>query len=257
MKFSVLLTGCLLSARLVSSQPSLVTENDLNELAASEFLSFSAMKDTSLSEAAARLQKINGRLVAAVRVYARERRLPQLKTFTWELVLVDKKDINAFCLPGGRMVIGVPMFRWAQSEAALAAVMAHQLAHVLLGHGEQRLRQALKDMLGGRRFAELRTSKPADARDLLLAAYGGGNVALLSAFETEQEKEADKFGMVLMAIAGFDPGEAIVFWQRMAYLSTGPERPVLLSAHRYAVARKEQMELEIDPITRKYYRQTP
>lgn len=207
---------------------------------------------------AAILRQVATRIDSAIKShYTQRKQLPLLKNYRWEAKLVDKKVINAFSLPGGLTIIGTGMLDWAQNEGSLAVVYAHELAHLLLGHGEQRLRTALQDMMGGKKLAELLASARAtDTKDIFLAAFGAGtNVGLLPPFSPEQEMEADRLAMILAGSAGYNPRETIVFWERMGKLANGPRQPVLMSVHPAPAPRIEKMQRNLDEITRKYYRQ--
>lgn len=254
MRSMVLLCCCVLPAFGLRAQGILFSGNELDEFARQEFARYVLQTD-SLRPAGAytRLQEVNRRLVGAVARYYSARERQRINGYVWGVALVPENHIQAFYLPGGRLVMDTGMFRWTQKDDALAVVISHQLAHMLLAHGEKRLQGALQEKTGGKRLAELKTSRPADARDFFLTAFGAGNIALLDPFSNEQEQEADKLSMMLTALAGYDPRENIVFWKRMAYVSDGPTRPILMSAHRYDPARIAAMEEAVEAISRKYY----
>jgi predicted Zn-dependent protease len=245
------------SGHLNTGPDPLFTDTEVQSLAAQQYqltLSSGKILDSASDIDAGMVQKAGQRIFDAVKkYYGPKKQASDLKNYAWQVRLVDKKDINAFCLPGARIVVGVGMLEWAQNEGSLAVVLAHEIAHILHGHGEERLQTALKEMIGGKKLTTLLTEKPAIAKDIYMAAYGAGNVALLPPFSPEQEKEADKLGMILAGIGGYNPREAIVFWERMDRWSRTGRQPVLMSAHRYDQGRQEQMLKIVDDLVKKYY----
>jgi len=240
------------------SATGLFSEQELLSLAAEQYqqvLSSSQPPDPSEKDAQM-LQEIAGKVNTAIgNYYTQRKQLSVLKSYTWESRLVNKKFINAFSLPGGRTIIGTGMLDWAQSNSALAVVYAHQLAHVLLGHGEQRLKTALQELMGNKKLSELLTgARASDAKDVFMAAYGAGaNVGLLPPFSRDQEIEADRLAMVFTAMAGYNPRETIVFWERMGKLANGPRQPVLVTVHPAPAERIAKMQEEVEGLIRKYY----
>jgi predicted Zn-dependent protease len=245
------------SGHLSTGPDLLFTDMEIESIAVQQYqlaLSSGSILDSASDIDAGMVQKAGQRIFDAVKKqYGPKKQASELKNYVWQIRLINKKDINAFCLPGARIVVGVGMLEWAQNEGSLAVVLAHEISHILLRHGEERLQTALKDRLGGKKLSTLLTEKPAIAKDIYMAAYGAGNVALLPSFSPEQEKEADKMGMILAGMAGYNPREAIVFWERMDRWSRTGRQPVLMSAHRYDQARQEQMLKIVDDLVKKYY----
>jgi len=243
------------SQRGGGTKKGLFSDDDIQSLASQQFGSFLSTDKMIDTADAALVQKVAQRVFDAVKNYYGKKKANELKGYTWEVRLVDKKDVNAFCLPGARVIVGTGMFDWAQNEGSLAVVLAHEMAHLVAGHCEERLKSALQNMMNGKPLSELRQSKPADARDIFLAAYGAGsNVGLLTSFSLEDELEADRLGMIFTGLAGYNPREALVFWERMDRLSRGPRQPVLMSAHRGDEARIRNMQEIVDDMIKNYYR---
>ena len=258
MRSMVLRCRWVLPAFGLWAQGALFSANELDELARQEFARYVSQTDSLRpADAYTHLQEVNRRLRGAVNRYYSARERQRISGYAWGVALVPENHIQAFYLPGGRLVMDTGMFRWTQKDDALAVVISHQLAHMLLAHGEKRLQVALQERAGGKRLGEIKTLRPADARDFFLTAFGAGNIALLDPFSNVQEQEADRLSMVLTALAGYEPRENIVFWKRMAYISNGPGRPILMSAHRYDPARTAAMEEEVEAISRKYYHSIP
>ncbi len=258
------LTGIVICFILFSSNVSgqrgtftLFTDEEIQSLASEQYqrvIAANTVLDSARDADAEMVQKVGQRIFDAVKKYYGPKRIAaELKNYVWQIRLVNKKDINAVCLPGARFVIGTGMLDWAHNEGSVAVVLAHEIAHILYGHGKQRVQQALQELTGGKKLSELLSEKPAVAKDIFLAAYGGGNVALFTPFSLEQEKEADKLGMILAGIAGYNPRETIVFWERMERLTKTARQPILMSSHRGNEERQEQMQEIVDDIVKKYY----
>jgi predicted Zn-dependent protease len=168
-----------------------------------------------------------------VRVGQRIAKVCDRPDYAWEFNLIrEDATLNAFCLPGGKVAVYTGILRVTQSEAGLATVMGHEIAHAIARHGGERMTDQLALQLGGVGLATLMKEKSPAAREMVLAAYGvGGQVGVLLPFGRSQESEADHIGLIYMARAGYDPREALSFWQRMESLASGQAPPEWLSTH--------------------------
>jgi predicted Zn-dependent protease len=159
--------------------------------------------------------------------------------FAWEFRVIDKDVANAFALPGGKVAVYTGILKYTQTEAGLAVVMGHEVAHALARHGGERVSQSMIAQLGLAAVqAGLGASNPAIVQGIGVA-YGVG-VAL--PFNRSQESEADRIGLILMAKAGYDPREAIPFWQRMDAGKKGQGPPEFLSTHPSGTTRIAQLK---------------
>ena len=139
-----------------------------------------------------------------------------LKDYRWEYTLVKDDQINAWCMPGGKIVVYTGILPVTLTEDGLAVVMGHEVAHALLNHGQQRMSAGVLQELGATALGVVTDSQ------LLMSAYGISTTLLGTLpFSRSNESEADHYGLILMAIAGYDPSEAVPFWQRMAAMSGG------------------------------------
>ena len=253
-------TLILSSAAQRKGDQKLVSDEEILTLGAQwyqEYLTPHTVLDSAKDKDAALVHQVAERVFnAAKSYYNANRRAAELKGLVWQVNVVSKKDVNAFCLPGVRFIIGTGMLDWAQNEGSLAVVLAHELAHTIQKRGEQRLRDALKEKMGGKKMAELLASNRAsDARDVYMAAFGAGNiVGLLPAYSLEDETEADRLAMIFTGLAGFNPRESIVFWERMDRLNHGPRQPILMSAHPVVEGRVQAMQQIVDEMVRTYYK---
>jgi predicted Zn-dependent protease len=175
--------------------------------------------------------------------------------FQWEFVVIDNDDVaNAFCLPGGKVVVYSGLFRYVRNEASLATVLAHEVAHVVARHGAERMTHALLARVGQAGLNLAIQNRSPEAIKALNAAYGiGVNVGALLPFSRQEELEADQIGLIYMAKAGYDPTEAVHFWRRMARAKRGKTPPELLSTHPAHQRRIRQIQEHL-PQALLYYR---
>ncbi len=155
-----------------------------------------------------------------------------LNDYRWEYKLVDSKDVNAWCLPGGKIVVYTGILPVTKDDAGLATVMAHEVSHALANHGAQRMSAAKLQGVGALGLAVLTGGQSEESQYMWQQLYGvGSQVGVMLPFSRGHESEADKIGLTLMAIAGYNPQEAIAFWKRMAEQSGGKSQPEFMSTH--------------------------
>jgi predicted Zn-dependent protease len=157
-------------------------------------------------------------------------------------------------MPGGKIVIFTGILPITQNEAGLATVMGHEIAHVVAGHGNERMSQGLLTQLGGAALSTALSNSPAQTRELFMQAFGiGAQVGVLMPYGRLQETEADDLGLVFMAMAGYDPRTAVDFWQRMEAQAGGARSPEFLSTHPAPGNRIENIQNQL-PKALEYYR---
>ncbi|MBI3557937.1 MAG: M48 family metallopeptidase [Deltaproteobacteria bacterium] len=172
----------------------------------------------------------------------------------WEVVLFDSKDVNAFALPGGHIGVFSGLLAVAQNEAGLATVLAHETGHVLAKHGDERASQELAAQ-GALAIASTALGD-SQFHDALMGALGlGTQVGVLLPFSRAEESEADQIGLNLMAKAGYDPNEALTFWDRMIKASKG-EPPAFLSDHPASTDRVVALK-KLLPAAQQEYAKAP
>ena len=155
-----------------------------------------------------------------------------LNGYQWEYKLVENKEMNAWCMPGGKIVVYSGILPVTQDEAGLATVLGHEVSHALANHGAQRMSASQLQELGAVGVAVATGSKSAEQQKMWQQYYGiGSEVGVMLPFSRSFENEADKIGLTLMAIAGYNPELAISFWERMAASSSGNKPPEFLSTH--------------------------
>ncbi|MCB0456423.1 MAG: M48 family metallopeptidase [Flavobacteriaceae bacterium] len=154
-----------------------------------------------------------------------------LQDYQWDYNLVDSPDVNAWCMPGGKIVVYTGILPITQNEAGLAAVMGHEVAHALSNHGQQRMSAGQLQALGAV-AGNIALSKDPKNQQIFNQAYGiGSTVGVMLPFSRNHETEADRIGLHLMAIAGYDPIVAAELWQRMKANAGGQAPPEFLSTH--------------------------
>ncbi|HPG11137.1 MAG TPA: M48 family metallopeptidase [Chitinophagaceae bacterium] len=258
LSFVFLLISCSRNALTGKNQLTLLPETELQAMATQEYQSFlSTNKVVSVSNNrdAEMVKRVGDRIVKAVQSYYAEKGMTdKLAGFKWETNLVEDKAVNAWCMPGGKIVVYTGILPITQNEAALAAVMGHEVSHALLQHGNQRMSQGLLQQLGGVALSVAVANKPAETQNLFLNAYGvGTQVGVLLPFSRKHELEADRYGLIWTAMAGYNPQEAIGLWERMEQASQGQAPPEFLSTHPAEGRRIEQIKKYM-PEALQYYK---
>lgn len=155
-----------------------------------------------------------------------------LDGYQWEYKLVESKDVNAWCMPGGKIVFYTGILPICKTDAGIACVMGHEVSHALANHGQQRMSAGLLQQLGGVGVAMATGGKSEETQQLAMTAYGAATqFGGMLPFSRAHETEADQIGLLLMAIAGYNPDESVVFWERMSANAGGNKPPEFMSTH--------------------------
>ena len=185
--------------------------------------------------------------------FARNSMSHELKGYEWEFNLVQSSEVNAWCMPGGKVVVYEGILPITKNESGLAVVMGHEIAHAVAEHGNERMSQSLVAQLGGLALDKALEEKPEKTRQLWMAAFGvGTQVGVLLPYSRLHESEADRLGLIFMAMAGYNPNEAISFWRRMADQKGGASPPEFLSTHPSDESRIRAIQNSI-PEAMQYY----
>jgi predicted Zn-dependent protease len=238
----------------------------LNLIPASTMLSMSFqqydefLKSSELSQNQQQTQmvkRIGARIQHAVEQYFTEKNMAaELKNYAWEFNLVESKEVNAWCMPGGKVVVYTGILPITQDETGLAVVMGHEIAHAIAGHGNERMSQGLLTELGGLALMKALEQKPEQTKQLWMTAFGvGAQFGVLLPYSRLHENEADHLGLIFMAMAGYDPNKAVEFWQRMAAMKGGQAPPEFMSTHPSDETRIKKIKAAI-PEAMKYYRKS-
>jgi predicted Zn-dependent protease len=178
------------------------------------------------------VKSVGHNLSAAVEKYfASNNQSDLLKGYAWEYNVLQSKEVNAFCLPGGKIAFYEGIMPVCMDDNGVAVVMSHEVSHAIANHGSERMSEQMAVQLGGMALDVALQQKPDATRQIAMAAFGAGTtVGVLLPFSRQQESEADELGLYFMAMAGYDPSKAIEFWQRMMEQSKGAP-PQFLSDH--------------------------
>ena len=177
-----------------------------------------------------------------------------LKDYKWEFNVVESNEVNAWCMPGGKVVVYTGILPVTKNETGLAVVMGHEIAHAIAEHGNERMSQGLLAQYGAAALSEALASKPEQTKSLWMSAYNvGAQYGALLPFSRTQESEADHLGLVFMAMAGYDPHESVTFWQRMSTANGGQAPPEFMSTHPSDQTRINNLT-NLIPEAMKYYK---
>jgi predicted Zn-dependent protease len=235
----------------------LESESELQSMCSQQYqtlLNENKVINASNKRDAEMVRRVGSRISAAITAfYNKEGYTSVLDGYQWEFNLVDNKEANAWCMPGGKVVVYTGLLPLSQNEAGLAIVIGHEIAHAVAQHGSERMSQALLQQLGGVALQVAIANKPTETQNLFMTAYGiGSTVGGILPFSRKEETEADKFGLYYAAMAGYNPQEAIPFWERMSKAG-GAQPPEFLSTHPADATRIAAIRANM-PQALKYYK---
>ncbi|HQW43817.1 MAG TPA: M48 family metallopeptidase [Chitinophagaceae bacterium] len=240
------------------TQLNLVPDFMIKEMAFTQYDSVVKASPT-LSQFDTRAQmvtRVGNRIQTAVENYMQQNNMQkELKNFKWEFNTINENIVNAWCMPGGKVVVYTGLLPITQSEEGLAVVMGHEIAHAIARHGNERMSEALLIGVGGLALQEALKEKKETTQLLFLGLYVvGSKLALELPNSRMQESEADKLGLIFMSMAGYNPEEAVPFWQRMAANNKGGKLPEFLSTHPSDETRIKKLSELIPEIKNTYYK---
>lgn len=258
--FSLLLlalffTSCTTVPLTGRKQMNLLPEATMTQMGFTQYDAFMKENPKSRNRQAARqVQEVGTRISTSVNQFLTKNGLEnQLKHFDWEFNLVADKTPNAWCMPGGKVVFYEGILPFTRNENGLAVVMGHEIAHAVARHGNERMSQQLVTQLGGLALTKALEEKPEETQQIFYAAYGiGSQIGVLLPYSRLHEKEADRLGLIFMAMAGYDPRGAVEFWERMANANRGNQPPEWLSTHPLNETRIADMKANM-PEALTYY----
>jgi predicted Zn-dependent protease len=192
------------------------------------------------------VKRLGSNIQAACESYlASKGQMKWIEGFVWEFNLVDDPTVNAWCMPGGKVVVYTGILDVAQDEAGLAVVMGHEVAHAVARHGNERMSNQLAIQAGGVALAVLMSERPAETQEMFMNAYGIGSGLGALKFSRQHESEADHMGLIFSSMAGYDPREAPKFWERMS-AGGGQQPPEFLSTHPSHETRVQDLNALMD-----------
>ena len=242
----LLVSSCGQVALTGRKQFNLVPDSVMHSMSFQSYGEFLSENKLSNNASQTRMVKRTGRKIQkAVEQYCAENDLAdRLEGYKWEFNLVEDESLNAWCMPGGKVVV----------YTGLLGVMGHEIAHAVARHGAERMTQGLIVEMGGTALSKALAKSPAQTKNLFMRSYGiGTQYGVLLPYSRTHEKEADHMGLIFMAMAGYNPNEAVLFWERMAAAKKGDQPPEILSTHPADATRIKKIK-ELIPEAMKYYR---
>ena len=251
----LLILACATAPVTGRKQLLLIPNSELNTMSFQQYSEFiSSNKLSENKQQTAMVNEVGERIQHAVEQYFADRgESSHLNGYEWEFNLVEDSTVNAWCMPGGKVVVYTGILPITKDESGLAVVLGHEIAHAVANHGNERMSQGLVTQLGGMALAKALETKKQETQNLFMTAYGvGATLGVLLPYSRTHESEADHLGLIFMAMAGYNPNEAVTFWERMAAGSSGAP-PEFLSTHPSDETRIKQIK-EALPEAMQYYR---
>ncbi|HNS19395.1 MAG TPA: M48 family metallopeptidase [Sedimentisphaerales bacterium] len=254
---SFVLAGCSEVGITGRRQLNFMPDSIINSMSIEQYGTF--IKESKLSTDAtksAMVKRVGENIRNAVSRYSKETGGEDpFASYEWEFNLVDDPNVNAFAMPGGKVVVYTGILPLTQNEAGLAVVVGHEIAHVYAKHGSERMSQQLAVQLGSVALSTALKNQPEATRSIFTSAFTvGSQVGVLLPYSRKHEYEADRLGTIFMAMAGYDPHEAVTFWQRMsAAKGEGSSTPAFLSTHPAGASRIKALQ-ELLPEAMEYYK---
>lgn len=252
--FILIAQACSTVPLIGRKQVILLPESTIVEMSLTNYSDF--LRENKLSTNKSQIEivkRVGARMSVAVEKYLKENGFQdRVADFKWEFNLVESKEVNAWCMPGGKVVFYTGIIPLTKNDAGVAVVMGHEIGHAVARHGNERMSQQMLAQYGEVALNEVIKSKTAETQAIFQAAYGlGAQYGVMLPYSRQQEYEGDKLGLIFMAIAGYDPNEAIGFWERMA-ANSGAKQPEFLSTHPLEQNRIEAIK-QFMPTALKYY----
>ena len=250
----LLMTGCATVALTGRKQLMLVSDSQVLSLSNESYKAY--MDSAKLSDDKANtamVERVGRRIADAVETYLKDNgKSADLAEYSWKFNLVRNNEANAFCMPGGKIVVYDGILKYTKDEASLAIVLGHEVAHAVAKHSAERMSQQLLAQYGSQALGLMMNGQAKLSRELAQQVYGlGANYGVMMPFSRKDESEADRMGLVFAAMAGYDPNVAVTFWERMS--QKGSSIPEFLSDHPSDSRRIEAIRKEI-PEALEYYK---
>ena len=253
---AVIFLGCSTVPLTGRKQFLAVSDSQINESAATSYrqlLTDPKTKVISNSSDAQRVKRVGNQLAAAIQRYLSQNGYGDQYNFQWEFNLIQSNEINAWCMPGGKVAVYSGILPITQNDAGLATVMGHEIGHAIAKHSAERISQQYVAQGLGAAVGVAANNSQSGLLRITNALYGTGSQLALLHYSRGQETEADRLGLTFMAMAGYNPNAAVGFWQRMAAKSGGGAPPEFLSTHPSDETRIREIQARI-PEAMKYYK---
>jgi predicted Zn-dependent protease len=253
---TAVLTGCSVVPLTGRKQLNLMPESEMISMSLTSYTDF--MKGNTVSADRSKVdmvKEVGSNISAAVIKYFNDNKLSgRLNGYQWEFNLVKNDTTpNAWCMPGGKVVVYSGILPYTKDKNGLAVVLSHEIAHAVARHGNERMSQELLTQFGSVALSEAIRQKPEQIQGIFNSAYGiGSQLGVLLPFSREHELEADKLGLIFMAMAEYDPQTAVEFWERMSNIG-GQKPPEFMSTHPSDAKRINKIK-EALPEVLQYYK---
>jgi len=251
---ALLLTSCGSVPITGRKQLNLVSDSEILQSSLSQYASFMQTATISTQKVQSeQVTRVGKRIAAATEAYLRAAGLEsEIKNFSWEFNLVKSNEVNAWCLPGGKIVVYEGIMNLVSSDDELAVVLGHEVAHAVAKHSNERMSQQLLAQYGASAVSIFTSGKSAATQQIAQSVYGlGANYGVMQPFSRKHESEADKMGLVLMTIAGYNPDAAVTFWQKMQATSSSTT-PEFMSSHPSHETRIADIQKQLPEVKQKY-----
>jgi len=252
--FSLLLSGCGSVPITGRKQLNLVSDSQVLQSSLTQYASF--MKTATISTQkvqSEQVTRVGQRIAAATEAYLNANGLSdQVKNFAWEFNLVKSNEVNAWCMPGGKIVVYEGIMNLISSDDELAVVLGHEVAHAVAKHSNERMSQQVLAQYGASAVSIFTSGKSAATQQIAQSVYGlGANYGVMQPFSRKHESEADKMGLVLMTMAGYNPDAAVTFWQKMQANSSS-STPEFMSSHPSHETRIADIQKQLPSVKQQY-----
>jgi predicted Zn-dependent protease len=254
MTMALLLTSCGSVPITGRKQLNLVSDSEVLQSSLASYTSFMQTATISTQKTqSAQVTRVGQRIAAATEAYLKAVGLEsEIQNFAWEFNLVKSDEMNAWCMPGGKIVVYEGIMRLVGSDDELAVVIGHEVAHAVAKHSNERMSQQVLAQYGANAIGILTSGKSAATQQIAQQVYGlGAQYGVMQPFSRKHESEADKMGLVLMTIAGYNPDVAITFWQKMAATTT-QEPPEFMSSHPSHATRISDIQKWLPEVKKQY-----
>ena len=254
MTMALLLTSCGSVPITGRKQLNLVSDSEVLQSSLASYTSFMQTATISTQKTqSAQVTRVGQRIAAATEAYLRYAGMEnELQNFAWEFNLVKSDDVNAWCMPGGKIVVYEGIMNLVGSDDELAVVIGHEVAHAVAKHSNERMSQQVLAEYGAQAIGIFTSGKSVETQRIAQQVYGlGAQYGVMQPFSRKHESEADKMGLVLMTIAGYNPDVAITFWQKMAATTT-QEPPEFMSSHPSHATRISDIQKWLPEVKKQY-----
>lgn len=251
---AMLLSSCGSVPITGRKQLNLVSDSEVLQSSLTQYKSYMSSATISGEKAQSeQVTRVGKKLAAATEAYLKANGLEaEVQNFQWEFNLVKNNEINAFCMPGGKIVVYEGLMKLVASDDELAVVLGHEVAHAVAKHSNERMSQQVLAQYGAQAIGIFTQGKSAATQQIVNQVYGlGANYGVMLPFSRKHESEADKMGLVLMSLAGYNPRTALTFWQKMASSSKNTT-PAFMSDHPSDAKRIADIEKDLPAIEQQY-----